>query len=208
MTGPTNVTAVEHLVGPAQRLRRYGHHGGVLWLTGLSGSGKSTLGIALEATLLEQGYACFALDGDNVRTGLNADLGFSPHDRAENIRRVGEVAALFAEAGLVCITSFISPYAHDRQLARKACRAGSFHEVFISTNLETCEMRDPKGLYRKARSGQLASFTGISAPYEHPENPELTIDTAHEDIEISVARLVRYVHMHMPRSMCTAPALP
>ncbi|MGE5385507.1 MAG: adenylyl-sulfate kinase, partial [Betaproteobacteria bacterium] len=188
---------VPHRVGNIDRAMRYGHGGGVLWLTGLSASGKSTLSMALEQSLLRSGYYCYVLDGDNVRHGLNANLGFSPEDRTENIRRVGEVAALFADAGLICITAFISPRAADRDIARQACRA-PFHEIYVATDLSTCEARDPKGLYRKARDGSLKEFTGISAPYEPPADPELVIDTSCEPIEASLNRLLGYVTHAFP----------
>jgi adenylylsulfate kinase len=192
MPQSANLTTVPHQVPASARQRRYGHAGGVIWLTGLSASGKSTLAMGLEERLLALGYACYTLDGDNVRRGLNADLGFSPEDRNENIRRVGEVAALFADAGLICITAFISPYRQDRLLARQAARLGSFHEIHVAADLATCEARDPKGLYRKARAGELRDFTGIDAPYEIPECPELVLKTAGESVEESLNRLVAY----------------
>ncbi|MGE7993774.1 adenylyl-sulfate kinase [Pseudomonas sp. NPDC089554] len=166
--------------------------GAVIWLTGLSGSGKSTLAQALAQRLKQLGHACYVLDGDVLRTGLNADLGFSPEDRSENIRRAGEVAALFADAGLLCIAAFISPYRDDRALARRACKA-PFHEVHVKADLATCEARDPKGLYRKARSGALVGFTGIDAPYEAPVTAELVVETAGVALEVSVERLLGYV---------------
>lgn len=195
-----NITAVDHCVVQQDRNRRYGHDGGVIWLTGLSASGKSTLAMQLEEQLLAQGYACYVLDGDNVRNGLNANLGFSPQDRTENIRRVGEVAALFADAGLICITAFISPYKADRATARTAAVRSSFHEVYVSANLATCEARDPKGLYRKARSGELRDFTGIDAPYESPESPELLLDTAEQTPEESLVKILAYVTENFQRS--------
>lgn len=166
--------------------------GAVIWLTGLSGSGKSTLAQALAQRLEQRGHACYVLDGDVLRTGLNADLGFSPEDRSENIRRAGEVAALFADAGLVCIAAFISPYRADRALARRACKT-PFHEVYVKADLATCEGRDPKGLYRKARKGALPGFTGIDAPYEAPLAAELVVETAGVALEVSVDRLLGYV---------------
>lgn len=197
MSESSNITAVAHRVESAQRRQRFGHDGAVIWLTGLSASGKSTLAMGLEERLMALGYACYTLDGDNVRHGLNANLGFSPEDRSENIRRVGEVAALFADAGLICITAFISPYRQDRRVARAAVRHGRFHEIHVSADLATCEKRDPKGLYRKARAGELADFTGIDAPYEPPVTPELSIDTDHESVETSLTRLVTYLtHCH------------
>src|SRR5450830_436939 len=176
--------------------KNFGHKGAVFWLTGLSGSGKSTLAIALQSALTKRGYASYVLDGDKLRLGLNANLGFSPQDRTENIRRVGEVAALFSDAGLICITAFISPYQADRARARSAC-AHAFHEIHIATDLTVCESRDPKGLYKKARAGELREFTGISAPYEAPVTPELRIDTGLESIEASVEKLVCYVSAHL-----------
>lgn len=193
-----HLTAVPHRVAAETRRRRFGHEGAVIWLTGLSASGKSTLAMGLEERLLELGYACYTLDGDNIRHGLNANLGFSPEDRAENIRRVGEVAALFADAGLICITAFISPYRQDRLLARQAASRTSFHEIHVAADLATCEARDPKGLYRKARAGALRDFTGIDAPYEPPEAPELVIDTSGETVEQSLARLVGYITAKLP----------
>ncbi|NWH07856.1 MAG: adenylyl-sulfate kinase [Alphaproteobacteria bacterium] len=188
----TNITRVEHAIPHAERWRRNGHKGGVIWMTGLSGACKSTLAVALEKRLFEKGYHTYILDGDNVRHGLNANLGFSPEDRAENIRRVGEVAALFAQAGVIVITSFISPYRSDRERARSA--AGEhFHEIHVKADLATCEARDPKGLYKKARSGQILEFTGISAPYEAPEEPELTVDTAAQPADACVDTLIAYV---------------
>jgi adenylylsulfate kinase len=195
-----NLTAVAHALSASDRATRYGHGGAVLWLTGLSASGKSTLSMALEVALTRLGYACYVLDGDNVRRGLNADLGFSPEDRTENIRRVGEVAALFADAGLICITAFISPYRADRERVRRSC-GDAFHEIHIATDLATCELRDPKGLYRKARAGDLQEFTGVSAPYEAPEQPELRIDTGGETIAASVERLLAYVVGRVPNKL-------
>jgi len=160
----SNLTEVEHKVTADARARANGHQGGVLWLTGLSGAGKSTIAMELERRLFLRGWQVTVLDGDNVRTGLNADLGFSEADRAENIRRVGEVAHLFAKAGMLVISSFISPYSADRERVR-AIDPEAFHEIHIATDLEECERRDPKGLYKKARAGELPDFTGISAPY-------------------------------------------
>jgi bifunctional enzyme CysN/CysC len=187
-----NVTPVAHKVTRASRAEGFGHRSGVLWFTGLSGAGKSTLAMAVEQHLFRKGYAVYVLDGDNVRSGLSANLGFAPEDRVENIRRVGEVAALFADAGFLCITAFISPYRTDRERAREAAK-DSFHEIYIDADLATCEQRDPKGLYRRARAGEIADFTGITAPYEPPENPELIVDTGTEPTEACVERILRYV---------------
>lgn len=194
----SNITRVGHHVGRDERRRRYGHDGAVLWLTGLSASGKSTLAMGLEQQLLALGYACYTLDGDNIRHGLNANLGFSPEDRAENIRRVGEVAALFADAGMICITAFISPYQTDRERARAAAARSSFHEIHVAAALDICESRDPKGLYRQARAGKLKEFTGIDAPYELPKAPELTIETGRQTIDESLQSLLAYVSRRLP----------
>ncbi len=189
----TNLTGVEHAVDRRARAARNGHLGGVLWFTGLSGSGKSTLAMEVERRLFQMGYQVYVLDGDNVRRGLSANLGFSPEDRAENIRRVGELAALFADAGTVAIAAFISPYRADRERARIAARDTSFHEIFIKADLAVCEKRDPKGLYKKARAGQIQEFTGISAPYEEPENAELVVDTSRASIGACAEQIVAYV---------------
>ncbi len=189
----TNITSVAHRVTAKSRLQRNGHGGGVLWLTGLSGAGKSTLAMAVEQHLFRKGFHVYVLDGDNVRRGLNANLGFSPMDRAENIRRIGEVAALFADSGIICVSAFISPYQSDRDRARAAA-GNDFHEIHIKADLETCEQRDPKGLYRKARAGEIQDFTGISAPYEEPVAPELCVDTASHTIDECVQQIVDYVN--------------
>lgn len=173
---PANITAVTHQIDAAARRQRFGHQGGVVWLTGLSGAGKSTIGVALEAHLFAEGMNVVLLDGDNLRHGLTADLGFSPEDRRENLRRVGEVAALFAKSGAIVITALISPYAEDRARARKAAN-GQFIEVYVDADIDTCKDRDPKGLYAKAIRGEIPEFTGISAPYETPDTPDLSIDT-------------------------------
>jgi len=188
----TNITTVGHGVPREARAQRNGHHGGILWFTGLSGAGKSTLALALEAQLFAKGYHVYVLDGDNIRDGLNTNLGFSPEDRAENIRRVGEVASLFADAGFLVISSFISPYRSDRERARRAAPE-AFHEVYIHASLEVCEQRDPKGLYARARTGEIPEFTGISSPYEAPENAQLTIRTDLLTVEDCLSELVGYV---------------
>ncbi|MDQ0457123.1 adenylyl-sulfate kinase [Rhizobium paknamense] len=159
------------------RILLKGHKPKILWFTGLSGSGKSTIANALEKSLNEAGVHTYMLDGDNIRTGLNSDLGFSDADRVENIRRVAEVAKLMADAGLVVVVSFISPFEADRQMARSLMREGEFVEVFIDTPLEECVKRDPKGLYRKALAGEIKEFTGISSPYEPPANPDIRLVT-------------------------------
>jgi adenylyl-sulfate kinase len=163
----------------------------VVWLTGLSGAGKSTLASAVEKVLRASGVRCYVLDGDRLRHGLNRDLGFSDADRVENIRRVGEVAKLMVDAGLVVLVALISPFRADRQRARELFRAGDFIEVHVSTPLEVCERRDPKGLYRKARAAEMPDFTGISSPYEPPEAPELELDTARLPLRDCVERILR-----------------
>ena len=163
-----------------------------MWFTGLPGSGKSTLAFELERVLFEKGKQVFVMDGDNLRHGLNSDLGFSPEDRAENIRRVGEMAALYADAGMIAVTAFISPYRADRRGARQAA-GGHFHEVYLSASLEICEGRDPKGHYKLARQGEIPDFTGVSAPYETPEEPELVINTGAMSVDESLKVLGEYV---------------
>ena len=165
----------------------------VIWFTGLSASGKSTLAGALEQILTHQGYHTYLLDGDNVRHGLNQDLGFSDEDRQENIRRVGEVAALMADAGLITLTAFISPFASDRQLARDILPPGRFVEVFVDTSLEECKKRDPKGLYAKAERGEIKQFTGLDSPYETPRNPEVRIDGDRTSVAEAVNQLLAWL---------------
>lgn len=174
----TNITWHAGDVTLEDRERRNGHRAAVVWFTGLSGSGKSTLAHAVEKALFERGCQAYVLDGDNIRHGLNKDLGFSPEDREENIRRVGEAAHLFVQAGVIVLTAFISPYRADRQKARDIAGPGRFIEVYVKCPVEVCEQRDVKGLYKKARAGQIPEFTGISAPYEEPVEPELVIDTS------------------------------
>ncbi|HNO76571.1 MAG TPA: adenylyl-sulfate kinase [Phycisphaerae bacterium] len=171
----TNITRHAGAITRTDRSQLLGQRGCLVWLTGLSGSGKSTIAFELERLLIERGRAAYVLDGDNIRHGLNSNLGFSDEDRAENIRRITEVAALFVDAGLITITAFISPFRADRDQARAKLAGGEFVEVWVSTSLEVCEQRDPKGLYKKARAGEIADFTGIDSPYEPPSNPELTI---------------------------------
>jgi adenylylsulfate kinase len=186
----THLTWHRGSVSAEDRARLLGHGAAVLWLTGLSGSGKSTLCRALEEALIKEGALATVLDGDNLRHGLNADLGFAPADRRENIRRVGEVARLLYEAGAIVLVAFISPYREDRDRARTLLPEGRFLEVHLATPLEVCEARDPKGLYQKAREGTIRGFTGIDAPYEAPEDPELSIDTSSGPLSESVAELL------------------
>lgn len=173
----SNITRSEGLIDAEARNLRSGHGSCTVWFTGLSGSGKSTLALALEAELHSRKVWSYVLDGDNIRFGLNRDLGFSAADRTENIRRVGEVARLFCDSGLIVLTAFISPYLRDRELVRSLHTPSTFVEVYLNTPLEECERRDEKGLYRKARNGEIEEFTGISAPYEPPVDPELVVDT-------------------------------
>ena len=192
----TNITWHEGHVTREDREKRLGQRGVTVWLTGLSGSGKSTIAVAAERELLSQGRVAYVLDGDNVRHGLNANLGFSPEDRTENIRRIGEVAKLFTDAGIIVLTSFISPYRADRDAVREKMEKGDFVECYVAASLDTCESRDVKGLYKKARAGEIPEFTGISAPYEEPSAPELVIDTNEQSVEESVAQLVAYLRDH------------
>ena len=187
----TNITWHERTVTAEDRLKRNGHSGAVLWFTGLSGSGKSTLACAVEQVLFNHGCYTYILDGDNVRHSLNKDLGFSPEDREENIRRIGEVAHLFSDAGTIAMTAFISPYAKDRRAARAL--EGRFIEIFCDCPLEVCEERDPKGLYKKARAGEIKQFTGIDAPYEVPTDAELIVDTAGRTVDQCANDVVNYL---------------
>jgi len=188
----TNIKFTEHQVSTADRWAASGHRSGILWFTGLSASGKTTLAFELERVLFQKGWRVFVLDGDNVRHGLCGDLGFSAEDRSENIRRIGEVAKLFAQSGCLIITAFISPYRADRNHVRDIA-SDLFHEVHVATPLSVCEERDPKGLYGKARRGEIGAFTGISAPYEPPTAPELVLDTSKLGVEESLKCLLDYV---------------
>jgi adenylyl-sulfate kinase len=186
----TNVTWQHHRVTKQERARRKGQKPCILWFTGFSGSGKSTIADALETRLAEMGYHTYLLDGDNIRHGLNKDLGFSAEDRKENIRRIGEAAKLFVDAGIIVLTAFISPFRSDRQMVREVVNEDEFLEIFVDTPLEVCEERDPKGLYAKARRGEIRDFTGIDSPYEAPESPEVRLYPARESVEQSVKRVV------------------
>ena len=189
----TNITWHESLVAKKDREKLLNQKGVVIWFTGLSASGKSTIAHAVEEYLHREGHLCYVLDGDNVRHGLNKNLGFSPEDREENIRRIGEVAFLFAQAGLVTMTAFISPYRADRDKARGLLGEGEFIEVFVKVPLDVAEDRDPKGLYKKAKAGEIKEFTGISAPYEEPLAAEVVIDTSMYSIEESRDLVIRYL---------------
>lgn len=188
-----NITWHESQLERKEREALVGQRGVTIWLTGLSGSGKSTIAVAAERQLVRSKHLAYVLDGDNIRHGLNKNLGFSPEDRTENIRRIGEVSKLFTDAGVIVFSSFISPYRADRDAVRALMEPGDFMEVYVDASLETCEKRDVKGLYRKARAGEIPEFTGISAPYEAPERPELTLDTNRQTVEESVGELVAYL---------------
>ena len=188
-----NITWHESNITKEDRERLNGHKAVVLWFTGLSGSGKSTLAHAVEQALYDKGCRTIVLDGDNIRHGLDTTLGFSPEDREENIRRIGEVAKLFTQAGVIALTAFISPYRADRDKARELLNDGEFVEVYLKCAVDVCESRDVKGLYKKARAGEIKEFTGISAPYEEPLNPELVIDTAAETLEESTRKVLAYL---------------
>jgi adenylylsulfate kinase len=189
----TNITWHGGQIGREEREGLLGQRGATLWLTGLSGSGKSTLAMTTEAALVGRGHLAYVLDGDNVRHGLNSNLGFSPEDRTENIRRIGEVAKLFTDTGVIVFTSFISPYRADRDAARALFKEGDFIEVYLDASVDTCAARDPKGLYKKARAGEIPEFTGVSAPYEAPLDPELVLDTNTASVEENVSRIIRFL---------------
>lgn len=183
----------KHSVTVEDRRESYNYKSCVIWFTGLSAAGKSSLANALCKELYNIGVKCYVLDGDNIRHGLNKNLGFSPEDRKENIRRIGEVAKLFVDAGLIAMTAFISPYREDRNNARRLLREDEFIEVFVRCSLTECERRDPKGIYKKAKAGEIKEFTGVSAPYEEPENPELILETDKTDLQECVEALLEYL---------------
>ena len=189
----TNIKWHHGKITKEDRIKLMKQKGVTIWLTGLSGSGKSTIAVELEHALLENGHQAYILDGDNIRHGLNKNLGFSPEDRSENIRRIGEVAKLFTDANIITITAFISPYRQDRENARKLQKNGEFIEVYVKCPLEVCEQRDTKGLYKKARAGEVKEITGISAPYEEPLNHEITIDTSKMPVEESTRAILKYL---------------
>ncbi|MBE7445243.1 MAG: adenylyl-sulfate kinase [Planctomycetia bacterium] len=189
----TNITWHHGKITKDDRIKLLRQKGVTIWLTGLSGSGKSTIAVELEHALIENKHQAYILDGDNIRHGLNKNLGFSPEDRSENIRRIGEVAKLFTDANMITITAFISPYRQDRDNARKLLKDGEFIEVYIKCPIDVCEQRDTKGLYKKARAGEVKEFTGISAPYEEPLNPELTIDTSTMTVDESTMAILQHL---------------
>lgn len=194
----TNIHYHEGNITRQERWKALGTQGVTMWFTGLSACGKSTIACALEQALCNLGRACYRLDGDNIRFGLNKNLGFSAADREENIRRIGEVSKLFADAGIITLASFISPYTKDREAARKVHQEGDlpFIEVFVDTPLEVCEQRDPKGLYKKARAGEIKGFTGIDDPYEAPTNAELVLKAAEHDLQACVEQCIEALRRH------------
>lgn len=189
----TNIKWHHGKITKVDRVNLLNQKGVTIWLTGLSGSGKSTIAVELEHALIENRHQAYILDGDNIRHGLNKNLGFSSEDRTENIRRIGEVAKLFTDAGIITITAFISPYREDRDAVRRLLSDGEFIEVYVKCPLDVCEERDTKGLYKKARAGEVKDFTGISAPYEEPLNPELTIDSSKLTVEESTRAVLNYL---------------
>ncbi|MGB8625606.1 MAG: adenylyl-sulfate kinase, partial [Candidatus Cybelea sp.] len=193
--GATDIVAQTSSVQPSERFWRNGHTGGVFWLTGLPSAGKSTLAMTAQRMLFDRGRHVYVLDGDTLRTSLNIDLGFSEEDRSENVRRTAAVAAVLADGGFVVICALISPFADDRTKAR-ASYPGGFHEIYVSCDLQTAEGRDVKGHYKRARAGEIARFTGISSPYEAPENPDLSVDTTRQSIPESAATLIEYIEEH------------
>ncbi|MFD1457770.1 adenylyl-sulfate kinase [Scopulibacillus daqui] len=188
-----NITWHASSISKSERRLRNGHHSFVIWFTGLSGSGKSTLANAVAGRLFDDHLQSYVLDGDNIRFGLNKDLGYSERDRKENIRRIGEVAKLFVDSGSVVLTAFISPYKEDRRAVRELLKADEFIEIFVKCSIDECEKRDPKGLYQKARNGEIKAFTGINAPYEEPDKPEMIIDTEHFTIDQCVNQIIDYL---------------
>jgi adenylyl-sulfate kinase len=191
-----NIKWHEHQINKGARANQKRQNPCILWFTGLSASGKSTISNALEKKLFEMGHHTYLLDGDNVRHGLNKDLGFTNEDRVENIRRIGEMAKLFVDAGLIVLSAFISPFRADRKMVRDLVEEGEFIEIHMSTPLSVCEQRDPKGLYKKARQGEIKNFTGIDSSYEAPENPEITLNTAECDIAACADKVITYLKQH------------
>ncbi len=191
MTTSKNIYWHSATISRADREKLNGHKSAILWFTGLSGAGKSTLAHAVEDRLYQLGARTYVLDGDNIRHGLCKDLGFSDVDRTENIRRIGEVAKLFTDSGVIALTAFISPFRSDRDAVRALVEDGDFIEIYCKCDLDVCEERDVKGLYKKARAGEIPEFTGINSPYEEPLNPEIVVDTAAQSIEESVEQVIR-----------------
>lgn len=202
-----NITWQQSSLDRQEREIRNGHRSRTLWFTGLSGAGKSSLAFALEKHLYDAGIRCYVLDGDNVRHGLNRDLGFTTTDRQENLRRIGEVSKLMVDAGLIVLSAFISPHAEDREMVKQLFEPGDFIEIYVRCSIEECERRDPKGLYKKARNGDIPHFTGISAPYDVPEEPSLIIDTELLSLDEAVAEIVKHLEqtdsLQLPLSTTT-----
>lgn len=192
-----NTVKQDYKINKADREKLHDHRSFLLWFTGLSGSGKSTIANALEVQLHEKGISTYTLDGDNIRQGINKDLGFSHEDRTENIRRIAEFAHLMVDAGVVTLAAFVSPYIKDREAIRTIVGKDHFIEIYINTSLEECERRDVKGLYKKARAGEIKNMTGISAPYEVPINPDLEIITDHQSIDASVQQILEFIHQKL-----------
>lgn len=191
-----NFYRFESSVTRSDRYILNGHRSGLMWFTGLSGSGKSTLAHAVEARLFQTGVRSYVLDGDNIRHGLNSDLGLSPEDRQENVRRIAEVSKLMVDAGLLVFTAFIAPYRQSRQFVRELMTKWPFYECYVKCPLQVCEERDPKGLYKRARAGEILNMTGLSAPYEEPENPELIVETDRNSLDVSVDIVIRFLESH------------
>lgn len=200
-----NITWQQSSLSRHARELHNGHRSRALWFTGLSGAGKSSLAFALEQHLHGRGVRCYVLDGDNVRHGLNRDLGFTSEDRQENLRRIGEVAKLMVDAGLLVLSAFISPHAQDREMVRQLFEPEDFIEIYVQCSIEECERRDPKGLYKKARSGDIPHFTGISAPYDVPEDPSLIIDTEQLPLDEAIQKIVQYLELTGALQLPLAP---
>lgn len=200
-----NITWQQSSLSRHARELHNGHRSRALWFTGLSGAGKSSLAFALEQHLHGRGVRCYVLDGDNVRHGLNRDLGFTSEDRQENLRRIGEVAKLMVDAGLLVLSAFISPHAQDREMVRQLFEPEDFIEIYVQCSIEECERRDPKGLYKKARSGNIPHFTGISAPYDVPEEPSLIIDTEQLSLDEAIRKIVQYLELTGALQLPLAP---
>ena len=193
----SNIVHQNFNVSKSDREKLHQHKAFLIWFTGLSGSGKSTIANALESKLNSLNVSTYSLDGDNIRLGINKDLTFSPEDRTENIRRIAEIANLFVDAGIVTLASFVSPYSKDREDVRNTVGSKNYIEVFVNTSLEECERRDVKGLYKKAREGEIKNMTGISAPYETPQNPDLEIDTEKESVDKSVDKILKFLEKRL-----------
>ena len=193
----TNLVQHNFIIGKSDREKLHQHKALLLWFTGLSGSGKSTIANALELKLNNLGVSTYSLDGDNIRLGINKDLTFSAKDRKENIRRIGEIANLFIDAGILTLASFVSPYSNDREIVKNTVGKENYIEIFVNTSLQECEKRDVKGLYKKARQGEIKNMTGISAPYEVPVNPDIEVNTIMESVDDSVEKIIKYLNKRL-----------